>query len=196
MKVNCSAYAHNLSLINWQLFGTLTFRDLAPTNRLWACAWLHFQRMARQTCTPYGKLLICLRYELGEHGERPHFHYLMGGTPWRNHRALAHACQAEWRSRTGSIVEVRPYDRDQSGAGYVVKCLGANEYERRKFDTANQVEVSDSVLALMKRIRIGVHAQDARIAQDGNGQVANLDTGGDSFGPLPGVKDGCSPLVA
>lgn len=137
---------------------------------------MHFQRIARTCGHPYGRLLIALRYELGEHGERPHFHYLLGGLPWRNHLAIASMAEAEWRSRVGSIAQVRPYDRNQSGAAYVAKNLGANNYERSKFDRADRVELSDAVRSWMKQHRIAVHADDARTAQEGNGQVSNLDT--------------------
>jgi len=167
MKVNLSAYAHNLSLLDWQLFGTLTFRHLSPVNRLWSCAWHHFHRLAKLTDTRYSRLEIVLRYELGEQGGRPHFHYLAGNTSWRNHHALAHAAEALWRTSTGAIPKVRQYDSTLAGASYVVKCLhdGANQYERRKFDTAEQVEVSDAVYARMKRVRIAAHAPSGEIPE-------------------------------
>jgi len=197
MKVNLSAYAHNLSLLDWQLFGTLTFRTLSPAPRLWSCAWSHFHRLAKLCEMPYGKMEIVLRYELGEHGQRPHFHYLVANCPWRNHLALSKAAEALWRSTTGAIPKVRPYDSALAGSDYVVKCLhdGANEYERRKYDTAEQVEVSDAVYMRMKRVRIAAHAPlggiprrtaqsghamtwpgpcDAPLATGGNTQVASL----------------------
>lgn len=182
MKVPVSAYAHNLSLLPWQTFGTLTFRDLSPSDRLWTCAWLHFQRVAKTCALPYGRLLIALRYELGEQGHRPHFHYLLGGLPWRNHLAIAGMCENEWRSRTGSIAQVRPYDRNQSGAAYVAKNLGANNYERSKFDGADKVELSDAVFARMRRTRIAVQVASCEPA------FARSDDASDCTGKQQGTK--------
>jgi len=180
MSVALSSFAHNLSLLNWQLFGTLTFSHISPEKRMWSCAWLHFQRIARQTKTPYGALRIALRFERGEKTDRPHFHYLLGGVQWKNHVALAHLCEMEWRKRVGALTVVRSYDRDQSGAAYVAKCLAANRYERSKFDTADTVELSEAVFADMSKTRLswslpGLHTGKKQV---GDESASGLSVGG------------------
>lgn len=172
MKSQFTGYAHTLSLLPWQCFGTLTFRKISPSAKMWACVWLHFQRVARTCKVPYGSVLIAVRYELGELGGRPHFHYLVGGLSWRNNRSLAGMCENEWRSRTGSLAEVRPYDPELGATDYLVKGLldsAANCYERGKFDGAERVEVSDAVHATIRRYKsTAVHAHDAAPTQEEN----------------------------
>jgi hypothetical protein len=45
---------------------------------------------------PYSQLLIALRAELGEIGQRFHFHFLLGGTQTRNEITLAHQLEHRW----------------------------------------------------------------------------------------------------
>ena len=151
MKV--SGYAHNLAVLDWQLFGTLTFKKTGPKPKMWGCAWLHFQRLARITGTEYSALRIALRYELGEQTERPHFHYLLGGLAVKNHVSASYVARREWGARVGSFATIRAYDSAQAGASYICKCLGANAYERSKFDSADEVCLSDAVFRDMNETR-------------------------------------------
>ena len=49
-----------------------------------------------------------------------------------------------------AIPQVRPYDRTLAGADYVCKCLGANRYELGKYNLADEVTLSHSVLAVIR----------------------------------------------
>jgi hypothetical protein len=125
--------------------------------------WRHFNWTAQFCHRPYSQLIIALRSELGELGGRFHYHYLLGGTKHNNKITLAYALEQQWKSMTGAIAKVRPYDDSQSGVAYITKCLtGADVYEMNKFDSADQVTLSNSVyrvIGSMERI-----AEDTRIA--------------------------------
>ncbi|HEY3861298.1 MAG TPA: hypothetical protein VGO59_05360 [Verrucomicrobiae bacterium] len=110
--------------------------------------WL--QELAKKCGRPYNRLLIALRGEEGEENGRFHFHCLVGGTLTRNYHTLAHQAEWLWKIQTaGAHVDVRQYDRSLAGAEYVVKCLGANNYELNKFSFANTVTLSSSIYRLI-----------------------------------------------
>lgn len=165
MQLKVQSLSYTLSLLRWDIFTTLTFKKVPSEKKAWGAAWAHLRCVANQfTDVPYSRLMIVLRSELGELGGRFHFHYLLGGTGVSNYSTLAHQVASQWRTEMGSLVDARPYDRNQAGAEYVVKCLsGANDYERSKFDRAGHVEVSDAVFRVVKRMRSFVEPQ-ARLA--------------------------------
>ena len=144
-------FAHALSLVTWDTFNTLTFQNPVPPERV--CFGLAFRwcrAVSKFNRVPYNRLLIALRGEYGEAKGRFHFHCLIGGTTARNIKSLSHYSEAQWRSICGGIVESRPYDRSLAGAEYICKCLGANQYELGKFNSADSVTLSDSVLHLFE----------------------------------------------
>ena len=120
---------------------------------------------------PYSQLLIALRAELGEMGGRFHFHYLLGGTWTRNAITLAHQLEHRWFGLfgQGAIAKCRAYDRSRAGVEYVTKCLnqglwGANEYELRKYNLADTVTLSRSVVLVIEDLeRMGTDARRARV---------------------------------
>lgn len=150
-------FAYSLALLPWDVFASLTFKNPLPSERVrWKLAWGHLNAAARSLRVPYPKLLIALRSEHGELGDRPHFHYLLGGTGAKSNLGLAFWLGAEWRKLTGSHAEIRPYDRRLAGADYVEKCLdidGGNFYELAKFNRADRLELSASVF---KRIELSL----------------------------------------
>jgi len=115
-----------------------------------------FWRWARDVSeisgVPHKNLLIALRGEQGEIGERPHFHSLMGGVATCNMMSLRSQMFRSWKMITGNADgDFRIYDRSLAGADYVCKCLGgANSYEINKFSIAEETTLSDSVISLIR----------------------------------------------
>lgn len=150
-------FSYSLALLNWDVFATLTFKNLFTESRRWQLAWSHLQDAAKSLSVPYSSLCIALRSEHGEQGGRPHFHYLLGAWEKSNLNlayALCYWLHRDWCRRSGGMAEVRVYDPRLAGASYVEKCLsGANEYELKKFNKADRLEVSDSVERQILRLR-------------------------------------------
>jgi len=141
-----------LARIQWDLFATLTFAGrTVPHERIaYGLAFRWLQEMAKKCGRPYNRLLIALRGEEGEENGRFHFHCLVGGTLTRNYHTLIHQAEWLWKIQTGGArVDVRQYDRSLAGAEYVVKCLGANNYELNKYSFANTVTLSSSIFRLI-----------------------------------------------
>lgn len=185
-------FAYWLSLIEWDLFATLTFRNPLPNeHRRWGLAWLHMRRVSEILGTPYSKLLIALRSEHGEQNDRPHFHYLLGGLrAGSNLQTIAFQACYDWHKANGGHAVIRPYDQSLAGADYIEKTLGggdldalisgsvtatawyarqdkraANQYEVCKFNVADRLELSRSVwkkLNFLHRALMREHASTAR----------------------------------
>ena len=159
MQQALDSYAYSLARIRWDVFGTLTFRSVPSTKRAFGRAWAHMRHAAELSGQPYSQLLIVLRAELGEMMGRFHFHYLLGGTQTRNAITLAHQLEDHWFGLfgQGAIAKCRAYDHTRAGVAYVTKCLthgtlGANEYELRKFNLADTVTLSTSVLRVVRSL--------------------------------------------
>lgn len=140
-------YAYSLALLPWDVFATLTFKNPLPCERrAWRLAWRHFHMLSDSLGRPYSALLLALRSERGEIGDRFHFHYLLGGTGASNPNSLAFWLAHQWKALTGGHAEIRPYNRSLAGADYIEGCLsGANSYEVGKFNRADRLELSVSV---------------------------------------------------
>jgi len=182
MKLSLDSYAYSLARIRWDVFGTLTFRSVPSTKRAFGRAWAHMHQAAELVERPYSQLLIALRTELGEMGGRLHFHYLLGGTWTRNAITLAHQLEHRWFGMfgQGAIAKCRAYDRSRAGVEYVTKCLeeglwGANEYELRKYNLADTVTLSRSVILVIEDLeRMGTDARRARVAKQAGDELASV----------------------
>lgn len=137
-----------------------------------------FYRWKRQVSkisgTPQNRLLVALRAEVGEKGGRPHFHCLLGGVNSANIMTLRSQLFSEWLIiANGADADIRLYDSSLAGADYICKCLtGANEYELKKFNLADQTTLSESVFHV---VRILGEMSDRRCGKLNRkyGQVAN-----------------------
>ena len=182
MKLSLDSYAYSLARIQWDVFGTLTFRSVPSPKRAYGRAWAHMRQAAELVERPYSQLLIALRAELGEMGGRFHFHYLLGGTWTRNAIALAHQLEHRWFGMfgQGAIAKCRAYDRSRAGVEYVTKCLeegvwGANEYELRKYNLADTVTLSRSVVLVIEDLeRMGTDARRARVTNQAGDELASV----------------------
>jgi hypothetical protein len=134
---------------------------------------------------PYSQLLIVLRAECGEMMGRFHLHYLLGGTWARNEITLAHQLEHRWYGLfgQGAIAKCRAYDHSRAGVAYVMKCLtegtwGANEYELRKFNLADTVTPSRSVIRVIADLeRMGTDARHARVKNQAGDEPVSASVG-------------------
>lgn len=156
-------FAFSLSLLPWDVFATLTFKNPLPSeHRRWRLAWRHLHQVSDSLGVPYSRLLIALRSESGELGDRPHFHYLLGGTGVSNTYSLAHWLANIWtKLANGAHGEVRPYNSQLAGADYIEDCLGANSYELAKFNRSDRLECSRSVMFRVRNDLRGLAANGA-----------------------------------
>lgn len=151
--------AYSLSLLEWDFFGTLTFKNPLPKQSTrWAEAYRHLHRIGEIAQRPYSELRIALRYELGELNERPHFHYLIGELRSSNLHTVLHRAAYDWHKSNGGHAEIRLYVPQMDGEAYVDKTLGGNLYEVGKFNKAGELVLSRSVLRAIATMRARVQA--------------------------------------
>lgn len=185
MKDSLDSYAYSLARIRWDVFGTLTFRSVPSPKRAFGRAWAHMHQAAEIVGRPYSQLLIVLRAECGEMMGRFHLHYLLGGTWARNEITLAHQLEHRWYGLfgQGAIAKCRAYDHSRAGVAYVMKCLtegtwGANEYELRKFNLADTVTPSRSVIRVIADLeRMGTDARHARVKNQAGDEPVSASVG-------------------
>lgn len=153
-EIPIKGIAYSLALLPWDLFATLTFPNPLPRESArWSLAWRHLQRISDTFDRPYSSLRIALRYERGELNDRPHFHYLLGGTRSRNLHTACEQTAWDWHQATGGHAEVRLYTPGLDLTAYVDKCLGGNLYELKKYNKAGELELSRSVLKAISSLR-------------------------------------------
>jgi len=137
-----------MAVIEWQFFGTLTFKSerLSPERRL--KMWFALNRtLASWYHIHFTKLLWVLRIEQGEATGRTHFHCLIGGLPsaaaaggitiqrqggdFDVTNRTCHALEAKWgrmglheSDKQNRISRFSLYDSRLNGASYITKCLG------------------------------------------------------------------------
>lgn len=175
--MNCApaskGFAASLALLPWDVFSTLTFKNPAPSERhAWRLAWRFLHGAAKNLGVPYSNLLIALRSERGELGDRFHFHFLLGQTGAdSNLHSLAFKLAHQWKVLTQSHAVIRPYNRALAGSDYIEGCLnGGNLYELGKFNRSDKLECSASVF---KRVELTLRRGIAHRT----GQAATTNTG-------------------
>jgi hypothetical protein len=78
---------------------------------------------------------------------------------------------------------VASYDRSRAGVAYVMKCLtegtlGANEYELRKFNLADTVTLSRSVIRVIADLeRMGTDARHERVKRQAGDELVSASVG-------------------
>lgn len=134
---------YHLARIDWQFFGTLTFRAAEIPERVRLSMWFAYVRkVAGNFRLHFPSLLWCLRQEEGELNSRRHFHYLLGGLPEKAVTiGTCFALMAEWEKLRGGMARVRVFNRSLNGIDYIAKeCLGmtgADSYESAKFGASS-----------------------------------------------------------
>jgi len=143
---------HVMARVNWQLFGTLTFKSVRESlfvrsQKMW---FAEVRTLSRWYHVHFPDLLWVLRIEQGEATGRTHFHCLIGGLPEaavaggvtfrREDGSLdvgnrtTHALEAKWArmgvhpaDKQNRISRFSLYDARLNGASYLVKCLGVDD---------------------------------------------------------------------
>jgi len=157
----------SLTKIEWQFFGTFTFRE--PSLRERECGKANFRRLSKFFA--WGRSLHeaidyksknfekhnvnCLRLEQGEIGGLWHFHFLMKGFGKHQvNRSTAEFMKLLWMKRSNSAggwADVRVFDTSQNGIEYVTKCLDPkNRYEFNKFGLAHALTFSPAFLRILR----------------------------------------------
>ena len=150
--MNPEAYA--LQSVKWDLFTTLTLPNnllSAGGPRLGAINFAWLRRVADFGGIHFRRLRWCLRYELGEKTNRPHFHALVGGLPEsRSNKRARMAYKKIWEKLTHAHARVSRFNEGLGGLGYVLK--GGATYELGKFVlSADTVTLSKSCFPLVER---------------------------------------------
>jgi hypothetical protein len=161
--MNPEIYA--LSLIEWQLFVSLTFKsvNLADAVRI-KMFFALMRKQADNFGVHFKKTIWCLRTEPGEITGRLHLHALIAGFP--KHALTTATCfsfMRIWEGLNGGIARVSLYSPLLEGVGYVLKgCeaeyqrTGGDYYEARKFGGNCDVMLSESVFKVIEgRRQIG-----------------------------------------
>jgi len=161
--MNPEIYA--LSLIEWQLFATLTFKSDALAD---AVRIKMFFALMREQADNFGvhfkETIWCLRRENGELTGRGHLHALIAGFP--KHALTTATCfsfMRIWEGLNGGWARVTLYSPLLDGVGYVLKgCeaeyqrAGGDYYEAKKFGGNCDVMLSESIFRVLEgRRQIG-----------------------------------------
>ncbi len=155
------AEIHILETVDWQFFGTFTFKSERLPERVRLALWFALLRTTSMWFRLYfPDLPWVLRQEKGEIADRKHFHGLIGGFP--QHAVTPATCmsiKAQWEKLGGGMARVRVYDSARHGENYILDCLGgADVYESSKFLGSNELMISESVqrIAAARHWRYGV----------------------------------------
>ena len=143
---------HLLMGINWQLFGSLTFKQERLPERVRLSMFFAFARtLCKWHRVYFPELVWCLRQEFGEIGGRRHFHCLIAGLPRHVvHVPTCMALKALWEQVGGGMARISEFDPTLNGEGYLLKCLGVPSdlgdlYESTKFGGDCELMLSKSV---------------------------------------------------
>jgi hypothetical protein len=154
--MNPEIYA--LSLIEWQLFATLTFKSAKVAD---AVRIKMFFALMRKQSDNFGvhfrQTIWCLRIKAGEATGRLHLHALIAGFP--KHALTTATCfsfMRIWEGLNGGMARVTLYSPLLDGVGYVLKgCeaeyqrAGGDYYETQKFGKHCDVMLSESVFRVL-----------------------------------------------
>ena len=168
--MNPEIYA--LSLIDWQLFATLTFKSerLTSTVRI-KMFFALMRRQADNFGVHFKQTIWCVRAERGEATGRPHLHALIAGFP--EHAQTTATCfsfMRIWEGLNGGMARVSLYSPSLDGVGYVLKGgeaeyarAGGDYYETKKFGGNCDVMLSESVFRVIEgRRSIGVRRRQGQ----------------------------------
>jgi hypothetical protein len=161
-----------LSLIEWQLFATLTFKSVKLTDAVRIKMFFALMRtQAGNFGVHFKKTIWCLRSERGESTGREHLHALIAGFP--KHALTTATCfsfMKIWEGQGGGMARVTLYSPSLDGVGYVLKGgekeyarAGGDYYETRKFGGRCDVMLSESIFRVIEgRRSIGVRRRQGQ----------------------------------
>lgn len=142
---------HLINKIDWQIFGTLTFKkERMPNGARTRMFFAQVRTLAKWYHVFFPELLWVLRTEQGELTGRTHQHCLIGGLPkaavsggvrfqyskgdWDVKNKTCHALEENWgrmglnpKDGQNRISRFSLYDSRLNGGSYLCKCLGIEE---------------------------------------------------------------------
>ena len=155
-----------LGKIEWQFFGTLTFRERSLRERESGksgyrrhAKFLTFGRELHEAIDYSPKNfsrrnINCVRLEQGEIGSLWHYHFLMAGLGQHQvNKSTAYFINNLWLKgyAAGGWADVRVFDTSQNGIEYVSKCLDPkNKYEFNKFGLAQSLTFSPAFVRVIR----------------------------------------------
>lgn len=114
-----------LSQVDWQIFGTLTFKQARLPERVRiGMFFAMLRKLAERLNTHFSRLVWALCPEGDGKLIHRHFHFLIAGLP--KHATPTPTCsfiENQWQLHGGGIPRVAPYDRTLDGAKYILKDL-------------------------------------------------------------------------
>lgn len=149
-----------LSLIDWQVFVTLTLKDGRESDDWAVKRWFALARtVAGWFNVHFLDLIWCLRLEYGEATDRKHFHALLAGLPNDTiHRHTMFAIKNVAETLGWGMSRSYVFNRTLPGVDYILKELdliewrhttGASIYEFSKFDPA-KLMLSMSIIRVVE----------------------------------------------
>jgi hypothetical protein len=153
---------HVLNRVDWQFFGTCTFRSVRTSDRRRHGMWFALlRRTGRHFGRNFGQLLWALRQEEGELSGRTHFHYLLAGLDRRAmNPTTCFWLMDGWERLGGGMSRVKVFDPRLNAGAYILKdgcghadaSLGGGVYETAKFSSRDcQLTIAKSVWNLARR---------------------------------------------
>jgi hypothetical protein len=145
---------HVLNRIDWQFFGTLTFKSERLPERVRIGLFFALLReFGAKFGTKFAHLLWCLRQEQGELFGRRHFHFLLAGARVAlTIPTTGFWLQDKWEKLGGGMARIRVFDSRLNAGSYILKqngfdaCIGADVYESAKFSSkACELMLADRV---------------------------------------------------
>ena len=143
-----------LSMIDWQLFGTLTFKSERLPERVRLALYFALLRESKAVLgVKFPHLLWCLRQEQGELMGRRHFHFLLAGAQDRAiHPTTCFWLQDKWEKLGGGMARIHVFDSRLNAGSYILKwsgfdeSIGGDAYESAKFSSkACELMLADRV---------------------------------------------------
>ena len=108
--------------IDWDIFGTLTFRgEGVSPGHAWSKVYPLFHRLAKYVRIPFGDLLTATRLETGRINGRIHLHFLAAGVGSARVRPLCRKLEKLWSEKVGGTAEIEPFDPVRCGTFYCTK---------------------------------------------------------------------------
>jgi hypothetical protein len=113
----------SLSLVEWQLFCTFTFKQLRLSERVRLAMFFALLRtQAGNFGLHFKRVMWVLRRENGESTGRYHFHALIAGLPAHvKHKGTCLAIMKIWERIGGGMARVTEYDPQLDGVDYILK---------------------------------------------------------------------------
>ena len=153
-----STWQWQLSLVQWQIFGSLSFRaNIQSVTLRRQLAEKLLTKIANINGMPLWNLAYVLRFEDGELTGRPHVHYVISLLPKNGATVQACMVHRQWWREIAGLSVINPIDHYAPGdvLGYLTKGVtsGAVCYEIAKFGKADAVFCSPMARMEMLRAR-------------------------------------------